>query len=66
MNKLKMVFDNVAWNGKDVGDNSQFWKHAVIVRRYFDSKGEELADVVFLESGRTSRGHIVAFMKDVD
>lgn len=48
-----LVFDNKLWNGKDVGDNSQFWKEAFILREY-----GKYADVLFLHDGRVSMGHI--------
>lgn len=45
-----LVFDATEWQKTgDVGDNSQFWKPATVVRRYrnFPHHREELADVIF-------------------
>lgn len=60
-----LVFDADAWNGKDVGDNSQFFKPATILRRYLTRYGEEVADVRF-DSGRVSNGHFTNVMKEIE
>lgn len=52
-----LVFDNVLWGGKDVGDNSQYWKWANVL-----SVEGETARVRFAHDGRVSRGH---FCKDM-
>lgn len=53
------VFDPTLWQGKDVGDNSQFWKHAEVIRVYCDREGRLLADVRFLHDNRISKGHFI-------
>lgn len=64
-NTIKLVFDNVAWQASgDIGDNSIFYKPAIIVSNYIDRDGRMLADVVFLDSIRISRGHLIESMKD--
>jgi hypothetical protein len=57
----KLVFDNKLWNGKDVGDNSQFWKQAEIL--FISSNGT--AKVKFDHDGRISEGHFVNAMKEI-
>lgn len=45
-----LVFDGLLWKGRDIGDNSQFWKPATIldVYRYGSCwTGEWVADVKF-------------------
>lgn len=54
-----IVFDPKLWGGRDVGDNSQFWKEAEILHIYRTRYGEEVADVRFLHDGRISRGHFM-------
>lgn len=54
--KTGIVFDPKLWNGKDVGDNSQFYKEADILNIYRAGK-DEVADVQFHHDGRVSRGH---------
>lgn len=61
--KRRIVFDPTLWGGRDSGDNSQFWKPAIILREYRDNEGRELADVRFDHDGRVSRGHFVDGMK---
>lgn len=58
------VFDPLLWGGKDVGDNSQFWKNAEILRTYSTDDGEQVADVRFQHDGRISKGHFVFGMKE--
>jgi hypothetical protein len=60
-----VVFDARLWGGRDVDDNSQFWKPATIVRTYWDSDGRLLADVQFDHDDRVSYGHFVDVMRDV-
>jgi hypothetical protein len=63
------VFDGKLWKeaGGDVGNNSQFWKPARILRTYAreDSlvfRGKEMNyDVEFLHDGRESKGHLEPF-----
>ncbi len=59
----QLVFDAQEWvKTGDVGDNSQFWKPAKIIRTYFSRHlyhEEQLADVQF-EDGRISYGHHVS------
>ena len=62
-----IVFDALLWNGKDVGDNSQFFKPATIVSLYtrdkkYSKKQELLADVNFEHRG-LSKGHFVDSIK---
>lgn len=61
--KNYLVFDTKLWRGKDVGDNSQFWKRAKVVRIYFSDDKERLADVRFSHDKRLSRGHYVNLFK---
>ena len=61
----KLVYDAGLWGGRDQGDNSQFYKTAVILSEYVDSRGRLLADVRFDHDGRVSRGHFVDAMRDV-
>lgn len=49
-----LVFDNKLWNGKDVGDNSQFWKLADII----EDNGYTVT-VRFHHDGRISKGHFL-------
>jgi hypothetical protein len=60
-----VVFDARLWGGRDVGDNSQFWKSATIIRTYWDCDGNLLADVQFDHDDRVSYGHFVDVMRDV-
>lgn len=53
-----LVFDSKLWNGKDVGDNSQFWKPAKVVKVY-RKDGRLLGDVKFLHRDRISKGHFL-------
>lgn len=54
-----LVFDPRLWNGRDQGDNSQFWKPATVLRRWRDDGGRDLIDVRFDHDGRESRGHFL-------
>jgi hypothetical protein len=56
-----MVFDAREWDGRDVGDNSQFWKPCRLLRVYQKHifHGEQLATVRWPD-GRVSDGHIVS------
>lgn len=64
--EVKKVFDPRLWAGKDVGNNSQFFKPADILSRYKSHiDGKELADVRFHHDGRTSRGHFTQYMEDL-
>lgn len=56
--KTAIVFDPKLWNGRDVGDNSQFYKTADLLDIYIID-GDEVADVRFHHDGRVSRGHFV-------
>lgn len=65
-----LVFDAKLWGGRDVGDNSQFWKRATIMSVHWrtdDQFGSEgwVATVQFHYDGRTSRGHFISAMKEV-
>jgi hypothetical protein len=52
------IFDTTLWQGKDVGDNSQFWKEAVVLD--VERRGKDLvATVQFLHDKRVSKGHIL-------
>ena len=62
-----LVFNHRKWNYQDVGDNSQFWEEAEILRKYRSDRGpkdEILADVKF-PNGNISTGHIVSMMKEI-
>lgn len=59
--RTALVFDNVLWNGKDVGDNSQFWKEADILEIHHNDGGK-VASVRFHHDGRTSHGHFTSAM----
>lgn len=52
------MFDSRLWAGKDVGDNSQFYKPATIRALYKEQK-DWFADVLFHYDGFISRGHFV-------
>ena len=62
----KLVFNAIKWNaaGGDVGDNSQFWEEAEIIRLYDSDDNEALADVLFPD-GTISKGHFVSAMTDI-
>jgi hypothetical protein len=54
-----VVFDAQAWKGKDVGDNTQFWKAARVVECYWKD-GDQLVDVRFIDNMKAiSRGHFL-------
>ncbi len=60
----KLVFDPTLWDGRDQGDNSQFWKPATVLCEYVDEYGRLLADVRFHHDGRVSTAHFVEGMRD--
>ena len=62
----RVVFDAKLWGGKDVGDNSQFWKTATITELDHTEHGEEIATVMFHYDGRTSKGHFTSAMREID
>lgn len=64
--KTALVFDPILWGGRDVGDNSQFYKEAEILREYTDDRGRELVDVRFLHDDRVSYGHFADGLKPVE
>jgi hypothetical protein len=54
------IFDNKAWNGKDVGNNSQFWRPATVLNAYMSDNGKDIfIDVRFHHDGRISKGHFL-------
>jgi len=59
-----LVFDYKLWNGKDEGDNSQFFKPATILNIYTYYPAGELADVKFHHDNRISFGHFTNVMKE--
>lgn len=59
---IMLVFDDKLWNGKDVGDNSQFWKRARILS-YHGHGADRVATVRFEHDGRLSGGHFINAMK---
>lgn len=61
---VMLVFDAAEWAGRDVGDNSQFWHEASILKRYCSVRGDEYATVRFHHDGRISRGHLVDAMRE--
>lgn len=57
----KLVFDSKEWSKTgDIGDNSQFWKPALILNR-----GAENTAVVLFDDGTVSAGHFVSSMKEI-
>jgi len=62
----KLVFDAQLWGGKDVGDNSQFWKTATIMEVHEHWSHREVATVMFHYDGRTSEGHFTSAMREID
>lgn len=65
---LRKVFDNVEWEKTgDVGDNSKFYRLALVGPSYYDHRDNiELADVLFLHNLRLSKGHFVASMRNIN
>lgn len=59
----RLVFDGLDWQrvGRDVGDNSCFWKPATIIK--VRHAGEWVADVQFDHDGHLSRGHFIDGMR---
>lgn len=52
------VFDCYEWSKTgDIGDNSKFWKDAIILNERKDQYNSTLVDVKFIDSGRISKGH---------
>ena len=59
-----LVFDPLLWKGKDVGDNSQFWKPATILKVYRYHDGRWVANVRFdHRPERESIAHFLSGMK---
>lgn len=58
-----IVFDADAWNGEDVGDNSQFYRRATILS--VAGLTDPWASVRFRD-GRVSHGHIISHMRPVE
>ena len=58
--------DPIAWGGRDVGDNSQFWKLATILATYYVDGGRKVADVRFHHDQRISRAHFTDGIKPCD
>lgn len=61
-----IVFDSDTWEKTgDVGDNSQFYKPATVIkiRKEIESPKRWLADVIFDEGNRVSKGHFQDCMK---
>lgn len=61
-----IVFDSKHWNGRDVGDNSQFYHRAQVLAASRDR--ERVATIRWLEgphAGQVSRGHFIWAMKKV-
>lgn len=66
---MRLVFDSMSWrNSGDIGDNSQFWLPAEILRMYRNPytpdqvPSEILCDVQF-QDGRISTGHFYSATK---
>jgi hypothetical protein len=62
---IKLVFDAKLWNGKDSGNNSQFWRQAEILCLDHYDEREQTATVRFLHNNRISRGHFISAMREV-
>lgn len=62
MDETVIVFDPTLWKGKDIGDNSQFWKSASIIRTYYKD-GDKLVDVRFHYNNRISKGHFMSAIR---
>lgn len=59
-----IVFDSQTWQKTgDIGDNSQFYLMAEVVKEY-EKDGDNLVDVRF-EDGRISKGHFKSMTKAV-
>lgn len=58
LSSVVWVFDPQLWGGKDVGDNSQFWMEAEVLKTYW-LNGNHVADVQFMHDGRESKGHFI-------
>ncbi|HJZ18739.1 MAG TPA: hypothetical protein VJ208_01415 [Candidatus Nanoarchaeia archaeon] len=59
----KLIFHSGLWAGKDVGNNSQFWKEALILSK---NEHEGTATVLFLFNYEVSYGHFIDAMKEVN
>jgi len=59
----KLVFDPILWEGRDKGNNSQFWKRATILE--IEDYPELTATVLFHHDGRISKGHFMYAMSEV-
>lgn len=62
--KRRVVFNSRKWNGRDVGDNSQFFEEAEILREYYLNQ-ELVADVKW-DDGTVTTGHFVSGMRAVE
>lgn len=59
-------FDPLAWGGKDVGDNDQFFLPATVVRVWDRGTDEELVDLKFdHRPDPISRGHFTDHFKEI-
>ncbi len=63
-----IVFDPILWAGKDLGDNSQYWKPATVLKVYRDNgrwtTGDWVVDVVFdHRPAQISHGHFTTFIR---
>jgi hypothetical protein len=55
--EIMTMFDSSRWK-RDIGDNSQFWRPARVIRWYNDpGYSDTLVDVEFLPEKRISTGH---------
>lgn len=62
----KLVFNAAKWGPTgDVGDNSQFWEEAEILRQYDDDDYHELLADVQFPDGTISSGHFISAMRDI-
>lgn len=67
INDRARFFDPIAWGGKDVGDNDQFFLPAIVVRVWDrGNPNEELVDLKFdHRPDQISRGHFTDRIKEI-
>lgn len=61
--KIVKLFDANLWDGKDKGNNWQFWKEAKVVDHYKIKEcgtTTEYVDVIFQHTGRMSKRHFAS------
>jgi len=61
-----IAFDDILWNGRDIGDNSCFYKPATVVSTYLDHDKLLRVDIKFDHRDYISRGHFVSSLRRID